>query len=239
MIEPPPFDMIIETEMERYRYDTWATKEPETIAWIDSFRPGSVFFDIGANIGIYSLYCAKKHPRGHVIAVEPHTPNHDRLLENMMLNELKNMQIYEYAIGSRCRTETFYANSCESGTSGGQIAEARDENGDKFNPAFEERILCVTLDFLACITMQPTHIKIDIDGQEERVLCGGVQTLASPILQSVLIELTAASDRAEVVRLFELLGFAEHNKFNSMVNHSRVRRQREGIQAENIIFTRT
>lgn len=238
MIDTPPFEMIIETEMEQYRHDTWATKEPETIAWIDSFHPGAVFFDIGANIGIYSLYCAKKHPRSHVISVEPHTPNHDRLLENMMLNNLKNMQIYEYAIGARCRTETFYANTVEIGTSGGQLAEAKDENGDKFNPVFEERVLCVTLDFLSCITMQPSYIKIDIDGQEDRVLCGGVQTLASPVLHSVLIEVTPASNRKETVRLFELLGFTKQNIFNAMADHSSVRRQREGIKAENIIFTR-
>ena len=40
------------------RMDRMLTKEPETIKWINNFETDSVFFDIGANIGIYSLYSA-------------------------------------------------------------------------------------------------------------------------------------------------------------------------------------
>ena len=39
---------------------TFYTKEPETVDWIDKFNNGSNFIDIGANIGIYSLYAASK-----------------------------------------------------------------------------------------------------------------------------------------------------------------------------------
>ena len=38
-----------------FRAETFKTKEPETIEWIDSFKKNSVFWDIGANVGIYSL----------------------------------------------------------------------------------------------------------------------------------------------------------------------------------------
>src|ERR1044071_9834964 len=41
---------------ERWRADTYATKEPDTIAWIDQFvQEGDVLYDVGANIGLYSL----------------------------------------------------------------------------------------------------------------------------------------------------------------------------------------
>ena len=43
-----------------YRADTFSTKEPETLSWIDSFDVKSTFWDIGANIGVYSCYAAKK-----------------------------------------------------------------------------------------------------------------------------------------------------------------------------------
>ena len=43
-----------------YRADSFSTKEPETLSWIDSFDAKSTFWDIGANIGIYSCYAAKK-----------------------------------------------------------------------------------------------------------------------------------------------------------------------------------
>ena len=45
----------------KYRFDTFENKEPETLKWIDiNLRENDVFFDIGANIGIYSLYAASK-----------------------------------------------------------------------------------------------------------------------------------------------------------------------------------
>ena len=46
-----------------YRSDSFSTKEPETLSWIDSFDAKSTFWDIGANIGIYSWYAAKKKNR--------------------------------------------------------------------------------------------------------------------------------------------------------------------------------
>ena len=46
----------------KWRVDTILSKEPETIEWIDSFKSDSkekiIFWDIGANIGLYSLYAA-------------------------------------------------------------------------------------------------------------------------------------------------------------------------------------
>ena len=43
-----------------YRTETFSTKEPETLEWIDNFKKNKVFWDIGANIGLYSCYAAKK-----------------------------------------------------------------------------------------------------------------------------------------------------------------------------------
>ena len=46
-------------KLNSYRLDTFSTKEPETLEWIDGIPRGSVVWDIGANIGLYSCYCAK------------------------------------------------------------------------------------------------------------------------------------------------------------------------------------
>ena len=43
-----------------WRYDTFNSKEPETLEWIDSIPGGSILWDVGANIGLYSIYAAKK-----------------------------------------------------------------------------------------------------------------------------------------------------------------------------------
>jgi FkbM family methyltransferase len=238
-MKPLPFKMLTETDMEQYRHDSFWTKEPETLAWIESFSPSAIFYDVGANIGIYSLYCAAIHPVSAIFAFEPHLPNFVRLIENIDLNEFENIQSHFLALGERHQQDRFYAKSIEIGSSGGQISRPVDENNSKFIPVFEREILMLTLDFIALTTkMIPNYIKIDVDGQEERVLCGMVETLRSDALRSVLIEINAQCDADDVSTLFSKLGFTADNRFNSMKNHSRVRRQREGVNAVNIIYSR-
>ena len=71
-----------------YRINTFATKEPETLEWIDSFERDSVFWDIGANIGLYSIYAGKtKHCR--TFAFEPSVFNLEFLARNIYLNSLQ------------------------------------------------------------------------------------------------------------------------------------------------------
>ena len=54
-----------------FRFNTLLDKEPETIEWIDSFKPGETLWDIGANVGIYSIYAGL---RGlNVLSFEPDT----------------------------------------------------------------------------------------------------------------------------------------------------------------------
>ena len=71
---------FLDNEVSRWRVETLRTKEPDTIAWIDGFEPNSVFWDVGANIGIYSLYAAAL---GHsVVAFEPLPVHYAQLCVN-------------------------------------------------------------------------------------------------------------------------------------------------------------
>ena len=60
-----------------WRVDTYFSKEPETLEWIDSFdmKEKLIFWDIGANIGLYSIYNSLKHPKSTTIAFEPSSLN--------------------------------------------------------------------------------------------------------------------------------------------------------------------
>ena len=72
------------TFMEVWRAETLYLKEPETIDWIDSFDPHSVFWDFGANVGTYSVYAASK---GHfVVCFEPSSREFEILKRNLELN---------------------------------------------------------------------------------------------------------------------------------------------------------
>ena len=65
------------------RAKTFLTKEPDTIEWIEKFNEKDVFLDVGANIGIYSLYAAKKVSK--VWALEPESLNYAMLNLNILI----------------------------------------------------------------------------------------------------------------------------------------------------------
>ncbi len=65
----------VSSELEQYRAETYSTKEPETLDWLEqNLKAKDTFFDVGANIGLYSLYAAKINPKCGIYAFEPATP---------------------------------------------------------------------------------------------------------------------------------------------------------------------
>ena len=73
-----------------FRINTYFTKEPETLAWIDSFNSSEkiIFWDIGANIGLYSIYNAIKNKNSQTISFEPSSSNLRVLSRNISINKL-------------------------------------------------------------------------------------------------------------------------------------------------------
>src|SRR5574341_1641841 len=64
--------------------------EPEIFRFLDCYlRSGMTFVDVGANIGCYTLFAAKRvGPLGQVWAFEPQQPTYSRLVENIQNNRL-------------------------------------------------------------------------------------------------------------------------------------------------------
>jgi len=212
-------------EIEKWRMDTLLTKEPETIAWIDSFTDGQ-FVDIGANIGLYSLYCAEKHPDMAVLAFEPFLKNYERLVENYQLNGFNNIIAANVAIGNRNGLLKLRHVNEKVGSSGHQV-----------NDCDGVSCACATLDAFKILSKFPLHyIKIDTDGNEYDIIRNAHAVLADPETRGVLIEVN--DHKKEITGIFESHGFRTKNRFNKMKPHSRTRRKKEGIKAENIIFTR-
>ena len=77
------------TYLTNYRYKTLFTKEPETIEWIDNFKKDSVFYDIGANVGLYSIY-ASISKNSKVFSFEPSFFNLELLARNIYSNKINN-----------------------------------------------------------------------------------------------------------------------------------------------------
>ena len=90
------FCLISTNELTKYRATTFSTKEPETLRWIDEFGGKGVFYDIGANIGLYSIYNSLKHPKSITIAFEPSSSNLRVLTRNISINNL----ILDYSLSA-------------------------------------------------------------------------------------------------------------------------------------------
>jgi len=80
-----------------WRVRTLLSKEPDTIQWIDNFDKNKeiIFWDIGANIGLFSIYSAQKHKgKIKVIAFEPSSSNLRVLTRNISMNNFSNKLTY-------------------------------------------------------------------------------------------------------------------------------------------------
>lgn len=229
----PPFKMIIESDTERYRYDTFWTKEPETIAWINDMKAGEVLYDVGANIGVYTLYAASRGV--NVVAFEPVLENYMRLVQNIELNGYNNIiPIYGAVAAFKQTVLPMSIKSKEYGASGSQLVQ-----GNGYDPVCIRHVPCYSLDEITLPYHPPHYVKIDVDGFEIPIFCGMFKLFAfGDRLPSYLIELANIEMVQAHNGMMSLLGFTHENKYNRMTPHSRDRRQAEGIQAVNMIYTR-
>ncbi|MBM3225241.1 MAG: FkbM family methyltransferase, partial [Candidatus Tectomicrobia bacterium] len=81
------FTVLVSNGYELWRAANFPTQEPETVAWLDeTFHEGDCLYDIGANIGVYSLYALAKTHTAQAICFEPDAVNYYRLGMNMVAN---------------------------------------------------------------------------------------------------------------------------------------------------------
>ena len=161
------------------RVDRINTKEPETINWINGFEKGSIFFDVGANIGIYTLYSAVKI-ENTVYSFEPHSVNYKNLLDSISLNELKKCYAYCFAVSNRTALSSIQVKDLHEGVADNVVGV----RGEYYHGCVE-----MSLDFLVKkgILPQPDYIKIDVDGYEDKVVSGALETIQK--CKSILVEI--------------------------------------------------
>ncbi len=191
-----PLRLQCPSRLARWRAETFFDKEPETLEWIDAFADGDVFWDIGANIGLYSLYAAAGKRVSRVLAFEPSPWNTALLAEHIRINDLADtIAAYPLALSDATCPGTLFMRHTTPASAGSSFAEPVGEFGEQFSPVFEQAALGVRIDDLvAWGAPLPNRIKIDVDGAEERVLAGAVQTLRNPAMRSLSIELDASRE---------------------------------------------
>jgi FkbM family methyltransferase len=185
----------ISTPNEHHRADTYATKEPETIEWLrDNLRDGDVFYDVGANIGLYSLYAAKLRPACLVFAFEPESHNFGSLCGNLLLNRVENVTPCFFPLSSQETFAPLYVYDLRPG--GALHSLGRPSSLRDGLPLLKTGAIAATIDVLVSRygLPAPNLVKLDVDGNEEQILDGAAAVLASRSLRSILVEVTCADE---------------------------------------------
>jgi FkbM family methyltransferase len=168
-------------------------KEPWTVEWLRSaVRPGEVLYDVGANVGTFALVAAK-HSQARVVAFEPGYANFARLCDNIQLNGCQHAIVpVPLPLAERSGLVGFSYRGVEPGQSRHKMKPGawRFRGPAPATARFEQPVLAMTLDaMIASFDLpRPHHLKIDVDGAEDRVLAGAPNTLRSETLRTVLIE---------------------------------------------------
>ena len=187
------------------RIDGYFIKETENFALIDSFPVGSVFWDVGANCGTYSMYAAKKGDV--VIAFEPIAHNYNILTTNIQINFFEdNCTAYCIGLSDHHSFDYLYMQTLDIGKGGGTIGKTVNDRREYFLAEFRQGTLTFPPDGLISMGIpQPDYMKIDVDGLETEILNGAKDVLSN--VKGLSIEINPhRADRTELIALIQSHG---------------------------------
>jgi FkbM family methyltransferase len=198
--------------------------EPQVqAALVKLLRPGMTFYDVGANIGFFSLLAARiVGPTGRVVAFEADPENAARLRENVERNSFSWIELEEKAVWSTSGGTVFF------GRANPELTPDRGDghvvNGDQPNTI---SVPAMALDDYVKSTSPPDFVKVDVEGAEVEVLAGAARLLRDwkPI---VLCELHTDHNRRALLGTFTDLGYvcSDCDQHHALAVPQRVRHER-------------
>ena len=238
------FSMHVGNPVELWRVTTFQSKEPETVRWVhETVCAESVFCDVGSNIGIYSLLALACHESCRVICFEPDPLNFSRLAQNIHLNRfVSRAALFPLGLSDRFDLTFFNSSSFVTGKAENwATGHGGEESFDELSVRSQDAAMITgcaitTLDeFLSSCpgVGKPTHLKIDVDGPEMRILKGAEKTLRSEKMKHILVELFEDEVGAARALLegfgFEMVGEKIHSVLPSKRGHlgNRIFRRRK------------
>ena len=198
------------------RAKTFELKEPETLDWIDGMSDADVLIDIGSNIGLYSVYAGLRGITTY--AVEPDALNFALLNLNINKNGLgERVVAFCVALHDHTCISTLAKQYLEWGGALSCFEGNTDQHGNSFKSIHQQGAFGLSLDnFCKLGKINPTHIKLDVDGNELLVLSGARECLSNTSLRSVLIELDETNpDHDSCVDMLEKSGLKMQMKCQS------------------------
>lgn len=143
-------------------------------------QPGSVYLDVGSNMGLLAASIARRLPPGHMVyAFEPVPETAKRAAATIALNNLKNVRLFAGAIGDVDQEITFFSGGAESASSSAHRATC--VVNDKEVEMKQITVPCRRLDTLKASGDISGHIgciKLDVEGNEYAAIKGALGILA-------------------------------------------------------------
>jgi len=234
---------FIPNELTEWRVKTFFTKEPETLEWIDNFekKEDLIFWDIGANIGLYSIYNALKNINSKTIAFEPSTSNLRILSRNISINNFENnIKILPVPLTNK-KNSFLIMNEPNfiEGSALNSFGEKYNFEGKNFKSKMKYQIFGTTINYLLenKILEIPDYIKIDVDGIEHLILEGGDRYLKNIKIKSLSIEINEnfKEQYDNVLKIMYKNNFKILHKKNNIKAHAN---KSEHLNIFNYIFVR-
>ena len=195
--------------------------EPETEKIFESFfKEANCFVDIGGNVGYFSLLAASVNKNIKVVAFEPLPQNIDQFKENILLNTgfENQITIEEKCLSDKQGEVTFYIPP-EGECGWGRMGEAQEENnGEEHSewPKISRQALSLD-DYLKLnADLRPDVFKIDVEGNEVKVLMGAREYLRKNKVKAFCIELNEGALKEQgtsgnkIIKLMEDIGYCAH-----------------------------
>jgi FkbM family methyltransferase len=210
------FFFINSNKILRYRINSFKTKEPETLKWIESFDKKTSFWDIGSNIGEFAIF-ASKIKNCDVVAFEPSFANLNTLAKNIYINNVQDkVSIFPIALNEKNKIGMLKSSNLNPGHATSSFGNGLGNDGKPIKVNFEYRTLSFSLDKVIeefCLK-EPDYIKIDVDGNEHLVLSGAQKTLKK--VREILIELPGDwREQTEIShKILKDSGFTQIKKHN-------------------------
>ena len=185
-----------------WRSQTLFIKEPEMIEWIDKMDKNETLWDVGANVGLYSVYAGLKGMK--VFAFEPSALNTFLISKNIEINNLKN-NVFLFPIAVSDKNEFGYLNMTSTEL-GGALNEFNEtdiktvgEGTYQADVIFKQGMFAYSADELIEKYKFdiPDYIKIDVDSIEDRIIYGADKTLSNKKVKGVFLELDETEERTQ------------------------------------------
>lgn len=232
---PLPFMVELQDELSIWRYNSFYSKEPETLQWLEYVANYKLFpnlIDVGSNIGLYSMYLLYLSNKAKVISVEPFEKNVTLQKLNLSLNGFSSrVELITNPVSNLDCLGYELVNDLRPAGSGYKLIEIGEE------PRKSKLVRVKTLDSILKHENRTFGLKIDTDGNDFKVLLGADNSLRHGLIDTILIEASELLHE-KIQHYLQKFGLVNDSRFNNLALHSDHRRKSQNKLERNRVYTK-